>query len=355
MAGSLRARPSRSGPPPERPAYTLVGTVRVPHVFLGPTRQIARRIGYATAVLAVAVVVVYLGRSGFRDVQGNPLSFMDCVYYASVSLSTTGYGDITPVTPGARALNALVVTPLRIIFLIVLVGTTLAALTEDSRQAYRIQRWRRRVRNHYVVVGYGTKGRTAVDAMVSDGIAPSEIVVVDTDRMAVETAGRRGLVTVQGTASRSDVLHLAGVPRATAVIVAIDRDDTAVLVTLTARELSGTARIVVAAREAENTALLRQSGADTVVVSAETAGRLLGVARTTPNVVETIHDLLTPEAGFAMAERSIEPEEAGMSPRALHDLVVGIERDGRLLRVGTADVDVLRGGDRLLYLRHVAG
>ncbi len=355
MAGSLRARPSRSGRQPGRPAYTLVGTVRIPHVFLGPTRQIARRIGYATAALAAAVVVVYLGRSGFRDVQGNPLSFMDCVYYASVSLSTTGYGDITPYTPEARALNALVITPLRIIFLIVLVGTTLAALTEDSRQAYRIQRWRRRVRNHYVVIGFGTKGRTAVEALVSDEVAPSEIVVVDTDRAAVEAAGRQGLVTVQGTATRSDVLRLAGVSRATAVIVATDRDDTSVLVTLTARELSIAARIVVAARAAENTPLLRQSGADTVVVSAETAGRLLGVARTTPHVVETIHDLLTPETGFAMAERSIEPEEVGMPPRALHDLVVGIERDGRLLRVGTADVDLLRGGDRLLYLRHVTG
>ena len=355
MAESLRARPGRSGQPHERRAYTLVGTVRVPHVFISPTRQIVRRLGYATIVLAVAVVVVYLGRSGFRDVQDNPMSFLDCVYYASVSLSTTGYGDITPFTSGARALNALVITPLRILFLIILVGTTLAALTENSRQAYRIQRWRRRVRNHYVVVGYGTKGRTAVDAMISDGIAQSEIVVVDTDRSVLEVAGRQGLVTVQGTASRSDVLRLAGVPRATAIIIAADRDDTAVLITLTARELSDTARIVVSAREVENTHLLRQSGADTVVVSAETAGRLLGVARTTPNVVEMIDDLLTPEAGFAMAERSIEPEEAGLSPRRLHDLVVGIERDGRLLRVGTADVDVLRGGDRLLYLRHVTG
>ena len=50
-------------------------------------------------------------------------------YYATVSLSTTGYGDITPVSPGARLVNILVVTPLRILFLLILIGTTLEALT----------------------------------------------------------------------------------------------------------------------------------------------------------------------------------------------------------------------------------
>jgi voltage-gated potassium channel len=90
------------------------------------------------------------------------LSLLDCIYYATVSLSTTGYGDITPVTPSARLVNVLVITPLRVAFLIVLIGTTVETLTTQSRQALKIQRWRSRVRNHTIVVGYGTKGRTAV-------------------------------------------------------------------------------------------------------------------------------------------------------------------------------------------------
>ena len=79
-----------------------------------------------------------------------------------------------------------------------------------------------------------------------------------------------------------------------------NRDDTAVLVTLTAREIAPKAKIAAAIREADNAHLLRQSGADSVVVSSETAGRLLGIATTTPTVVEMIEDLLTPEAGFAI-------------------------------------------------------
>ena len=100
--------------------------------------------------------------------------------------------------------------------------------------------------------------------------------MVDTDPMSLDIASRQGLVTVQGSATKSDVVQLAGTRHAGSIIVAVNRDDTAVLVTLTARQLAPQAHIVAAVRESENTHVLRQSGADTVVVSAETAGRLLG-------------------------------------------------------------------------------
>ncbi len=118
-------------------------------------------------------------------------------------------------------------------------------------------------------------------------------------RSALEAANTCGLVTVHGNGTRSDVLRLAGVARARAVVIATNRDDAAVLIALTARELAPKAHIVAAVRERENVHLLRQSGANSVVVSSETAGRLLGMAITIPAVVELVEDLLTPEAGLA--------------------------------------------------------
>ncbi|MFC9997719.1 potassium channel family protein [Nocardia sp. NPDC127526] len=337
----------------ERPDFALVGILRIPAHEASPGRLLARRVFLAVLLLAIATFVVYFGRDGYRDNSGNELSILDAAYYATVSLSTTGYGDITPVSPDARLVNIVVITPLRVLFLIVLVGTTISVLTERSRQAFKIQRWRRSVRNHTVVIGYGTKGRTAVDAMLGDGVKPADIVVVDTDPQVLEAAANAGLVTVHGSATRSDVLRLAGVQHASSIVVAANRDDTAVLVTLTAREINPKAKISAAVREAENTHLLRQSGADSVVVSSETAGRLLGIATTTPSVVEMVEDLLTPEAGFAIAEREVEPEEVGGSPRHLRDIVLGVVRDGTLVRVGEEQVDALESGDKLLYIRRV--
>jgi voltage-gated potassium channel len=326
--------------------------VRVPEAQVSPIRAIWRRVAIALLALVVAVVTVYLGRAGYTDVRGVPLSFIDCVYFATISLTTVGYGDLTPYSEFARLTNVVIITPLRILFLVVLVGTTLQVLTERSRQAWKIQRWRSRVRNHTVVIGYGTKGKTAVAAMCGDEAASKDIVVVDTEQAALDHAEAADLVTVRGDATRSDVLRLASAQHASAIIVATGRDDTATLVTLTAREVAPQAKIVASIREAENQHLLKQSGADSVVVSSETAGRLLGVAITTPSVVEMIDDLLTPTHGFAIAEREVEQIELGGSPRHLPDIVLGVVRDGRLRRVDSPETDAIEAGDRLLYIRN---
>ena len=325
----------------------------MPESTVSPVTAIVRRVIWAIVALFAAVVIVYLGRDGYRDVNGDGVSFVDAVYYSTVSLSTTGYGDIVPVSATARLINILVITPLRILFLIILVGTTLAVLTERSRQAFKIQRWRSKVRNHVVVVGFGTKGRSAVTSVLSDGTKPEHIVVVDTDQSILDTASALGLVTVHGSATRSDVLRVAGVPHARAVVVATNRDDTSVLVTLTARELNREAQIVASVREAENVHLVRQSGANQVVVSSETAGRLLGMATQTPTIVEMVEDLITPEAGLAIAEREVEQSEVGGSPRHLSDIVLGVVRDGKLHRIHHPAADALERGDKLLYVRKV--
>ncbi|MBF6277719.1 potassium transporter Kef [Nocardia sp. 852002-20019_SCH5090214] len=337
----------------DRPDYALVGILRIPEIRTSPWVSLTRRVAFAVLLLVAATLVVYFGRAGYHDNRGEELTLLDAAYYSTVSLSTTGYGDITPITEQARLINTIVITPLRVLFLIVLVGTTLQVLTERSRQAFKIQRWRQKVRNHTVVVGYGTKGRTAVDAMLGDGVQPAEIVVVDTDATVLEAAANAGLVTVHGSATQSDVLRLAGAQHAASLVIAANRDDTAVLVTLTARELNAKAKIVASIREAENTHLVRQSGADSVVVSSETAGRLLGIATTTPSVVDMIEDLLTPEAGFAIAERDVESDEVGGSPRHLRDIVLGVVREGTLIRVDEPEVDALETGDKLLYIRRV--
>ncbi|WP_205718620.1 TrkA family potassium uptake protein [Actinomadura sp. WMMA1423] len=328
--------------------------VMLPSAKAGPLRAVARRILLALFLLLSVVAAVYADRGGYRDSGDGRLSLLDAFYYASVTVSTTGYGDITPVSDAARLVNIVFITPVRVLFLIVLVGTTLEVLAERTRDDWRKSRWRARVRDHVVVAGYGTKGRSAIRTLLSTGVPPESIVVVDPDPRVVAEAAEAGFAGIVGDATRSSVLRQASVHRASEIVVASARDDTAVLITLTARQLNPRAGIQAAVRESENVPLLRQSGADHVVTSSEAAGRLLGVSTTQPNVSEVIEDLLDQGSGLDLVEREVLPDEVGGPLRAVGDPALAVVRGGRLLPFDHAGCAALEPGDLLIVARSSA-
>jgi voltage-gated potassium channel len=320
----------------------------------GPVRAIGTRVFIAVMCIVITTTVVYLERADYRDLDGTVDTWLDALYYATVTLSTTGYGDITPISEGARLTNIVVITPLRFIFLIVLVGTTIEVLTERSRQQFRTNRWRKRVKKHTVVIGYGMKGRSAVQALIDQGYPADHIVVVDTNGANIKAATGDGCVGVLGDARREEVLRQAAVPNANQVIVAADRDDTSVLVTLTARRLAPTATIAAAVREEQNIAVLRQSGADVVIPTAESAGRLLGLSIIAPNAGEVMEDLLEPVAGLQISERVVRPEDVGLSPARLTargEIVLTVIRNGVSHRFDSGGVKVFQPGDRIVVIK----
>ena len=86
--------------------------------------------------------------------------------------------------------------------------------------------------------------------------------------------------------------------KARKIIICLSRDDAAILTTLTARQLNPGASIVVSVREKDNVALVRQSGATSVVTSSDTVERLLGLSAVGPELGAIIQDLLT--AGLSL-------------------------------------------------------
>ncbi|MFJ6490297.1 potassium channel family protein [Streptomyces californicus] len=316
----------------------------------GPFRIIVSRLALAFALILLGTAVVYLGRSGYRDSTGHPLGLLTSFYYSAVTLTTIGYGDVVPASDSARVVNTLVITPLRLGFLLVLVGTTISALTERTRAEWREQTWRGKVRNHTVVVGYGTKGRAAVATLRARGTEPREIVVVDAAASAVGEANRHGLVGIVGDGTRSEVLARAELGKAGHVLIATASDDTAVLAALTARRMNSSAIITASVARAENVALLREGGADNVITSSETAGHLLGVASLSPSVGTVLEELLSAGLGLEVAERSPEPDEVGRDPRQIAE-VLAVVRDGRPLRYSDPRIGAVRADDRLVIAR----
>ncbi|MGI8987277.1 MAG: potassium channel family protein [Nocardioidaceae bacterium] len=328
-------------------------SVKLPAHALTPGRALGVRLLIAVGLLATIVLLVYLDRDGYRDnaFPDGEVDLLDTVYYSTVTLTTTGYGDIAPVSPAARFVNATLVTPLRIMFLILLVGTTLEVLATQGREQLRINRWRKRMHDHVIVVGYGTKGRSAVKTLVDNGVDKQEIIVIDPDHAASTEAQGDGMACVVGDASRREVLERATIREARQIVVTADRDDSAVLVTLMARQLNPEAYIVVAVRESQNVDLVKQSGADATVTSSDAVGRLLGLSTVSPALGSVLEDLLTTGAGLEVAERDVQPFEVGKSCQQLDDQAIGVIRRGHLFRYFDPAVTQLELGDKLIVVR----
>lgn len=320
--------------------------------------HLAVRLAIAVACVLATAFLVYFERDGYRDSSGQPVNLVTAFYYATVTLSTTGYGDIVPVSEPARISNILIITPLRFIFLIVLISTTVEVLTQAAREGIRVERWRKRMKNHTVIVGFGVKGKAALRTLLAHGVNPRELVVVAADRYSVAEATREGVTGVVGDARNERILADAGVGSAARIIVAADRDDTAIMITLRVAKLAPPGAVVVAAaREAAAADLLRQSGAHRVITTSESAGNLLGLSLLSPTVGEIMEDLMDAGRGLEVIEREITRAELGVAPSELSkqgDIVLAVIRDNVVHRFDSGSARVLERGDHVVVIHDTA-
>jgi voltage-gated potassium channel len=153
--------------------------IRLPSSDRSPLEYLLRRVLIASALILFVALVAYADRGGYRDANGGEVDFLDALYYSTVSVTTTGYGDIIPVTDRARLLTTFLVTPARILFLIILVGTTLEVLAARTRIHYREKLWRRKLKGHTIVCGFGVKGQAALHTLQHASEPQGEVGVID--------------------------------------------------------------------------------------------------------------------------------------------------------------------------------
>lgn len=334
-------------------SWSGLAQVRLPARRRTATGELLSRLLIAVVLLMIITVIVFADRGSYADhATGAPITFIDAFYYATVTMTTTGYGDITPVTPSARLINALVVTPISIAFLILLVGTTVEVLANEGRRALQDSRWRKTMRNHTVVIGYGTMGQSATATLLRGGVDPERIVIIDADSLAVTEANGHGFAAFEGDATSRELLRRAELPKARQVIVTLGRDDTAILTTLTLRQLNRGAHVVVAVRDSDNVPLIRQSGADSVVTSSDAVGRLMGLSSISPQLGEVIEDLLASDHGLEIVQRMVVPAEDGLSAKDLPgEKVLAVIRNRNLRRFFEVGADQLHTGDEIVVVR----
>jgi len=302
-------------------------------------------------LIGIALLGHWLDRDGLKDNLDGEISFIDIIYFTTVTITTVGYGDIVPVTPSARMFDAFVVTPIRLFVWLIFLGSAYSFVFKDSWDRMKTRMIAQGLHNHFVICGFGGGGSAAVRELLLQGVNPDQIVVIDPNPARIEAALAMGVTTIAGDSTHNATLEAAEIQRARAVLVSTGRDDTAALAVLSARQMNRTVPISVNVRAEENEDLLRQAGADSVVNPISMGGHLLARSATHPGAVDYLSDLAAADGRVELCERPAAPAEIGQPLQAITTgLGVRIVRAGRAIGYWEPEAASLQPGDSIVEI-----
>jgi voltage-gated potassium channel len=315
--------------------------------------DLAWRVLLIFALVASVLVIHWIERDGLRNniYPGRPISFIDILYFTTVTVTTVGYGDIVPVSDTTKLFETFFVTPIRIFVWLVFLGTAYHFVFRNVWHRWRMSRIQKTLTDHIVVAGYGTSGAEAVRELIQRGIAPTCIVVVDGSEESLSRAEAAGCNVLKGDATRDQTLRDVRISRASTIIVSAGRDDTSILITLTARHMAPGVPISVVVRAEDNEVLARQAGATTVINPASFAGLLLAGSCQGEHLADYIADLAATGGRVQLRERPVTAGEIGKPLKALEPgLAVRIYRDGKPVGYWEEGAQALVAGDIVIEI-----
>jgi voltage-gated potassium channel len=321
-----------------------------------------RRIFFAASLL---LGVVALGGLGYSWLGRGQWSLGDSIYFAIITVSTVGYGELDRLRDvhGARLLTALLIL-VGSAALVFFQSNITATLVEGTLgQAFRRKRMRDQIKaleGHVVVAGVGSTGKYAIEELWAIG---RPFVAIDRNREQLErvseelTGGK--MLHVLGDATEDHVLIEAGVKTAAGVIAALTTDRENLYVTLSARSLNPTARIVAKVVEAEATKKMLIAGASTTVSPNHIGGMRMASELVRPEVVRFLDEMLRDKDKALRLENVVVPEHSGFDGKTLRDVPLRSEANALVVAVRERDGDftynpgsdhVLRAGTVLIVL-----
>ncbi|MGE5320996.1 MAG: NAD-binding protein [Hyphomicrobiaceae bacterium] len=259
---------------------------------------------FVGSVVLIAAVAMYL----FESEQSHPrvTSLMDAVYWAVITITTVGYGDIVPQTTEGRIVAmVLVFAGIAVISfatsIIVMAFHEKMSELRDNRVFSSVERGS----SVTIVCGYGRIGQVVAARLAAGGEA---FVIVDRSPAAVELAQRHGYLAVAGDATDNALLANLGLGRQASRILCLTHDDVSnVYITLTARQVSRDILIISRANKPETGRKLTQAGADHVVRPYEVVGHMAAEFIGQPVAFDALYDVITRAKGIHLEPVRVYP------------------------------------------------
>jgi voltage-gated potassium channel len=319
-----------------------------------PSRRTDRSAKQASAAVGLVLLTVVMGTAGFVVIEGWPVG--EAAYMTIISITTTGFGEVRPLSPAGRGLT---------VFIIVSGITSIAyaggRVLQLAVELYLIRRGRMdrhidRLHDHVILCGFGRMGRHVASDLTEAHIP---FVVLDADPEIISELEDLGYLHIIGDASSDDVLKAAGVERARGLIAVVSSDAENVYTTLTAKSLNPEITIVARAVSDESEPKLRIAGADRVIKPYELVGRRIAQLVIRPAMVEFVDTIARSRTGEIMMEEITVSDDSTLVGKSLRDtsirselnvIIVAVRRGQQDLIYNPGPGTVLTGGDRLVAI-----
>jgi len=316
--------------------------------------RLARR--FFLTLLAI-VFTLAVGTVGFTLIDHYPP--FDAFYMTLTTMTTVGYGELHPLSTAGRIFNSFLII-FGVTSILIAIGAMTQSIIElefgDAFSKRRNKRMIEKLKDHYIICGYGRVGRGAAEELQRAGVP---FVVVDIAPDRVERAMLTGLLAVAADSTRDDTLRQVGIERARGLVAALATDADNLFVLLSAKGINP--KIYVAARAAEEgaDAKMQRAGADAVFAPYAITGHRLAQALLRPHVVQFL-DFATNDIDKDIAIEQVRVvEESPMVLKTIRDMQLGREfgvivlairhRDGAMAFNPPADTAV-HGGDFLIVM-----
>jgi voltage-gated potassium channel len=275
---------------------------------------------------SLAVMIAEKGRPPFNN-------FLNAAYWAIVTMSTTGYGDMVPITPTGRVITGLIIIGGLAMTAIVTATVSSIFVAAKIREGKGLEQIN--YRGHLVICGwsYITNNLLAALTALKDRRTPKVVLIADipgtsTDEL-MEKYESLELRFVRGDWTHEEILRRAGLADAATIVILPDEslcdpvktDEKTILATLTAKGLNPKIKLVAHIERPENRVFLKHANADEIIVSDELNGYLIAAQAVSSGIPQLVREMLTAEGDNRLAGQSIPTEFVGGTFAALSDFV----------------------------------
>ena len=306
--------------------------------------------------IILLICVIFGGISGYMYLE--KLSFADAAYLVITTLSTVGYGDVTPQSPAGRWFTIiLIVFGVGLVFYTwaLAVSLVVEGKVKDIMGRREMRKRIESLQNHIIICGGGKVGSNAILRLQQE---KESFVVVDNDPKVCEYLEQEKILVIQGDATMDEVLLSAGLMKAKGVIAALSGDANNVYITLTARTIRPDVFIVARADRPEAEEKMRRAGATSVVSPAVMGGRHMVNSLTKPLIMDLMENIFyNQEIHLDMAQITVQQGSELIGKTLFTSaiktdygaIVLAIQRDGEMLVTPSADENISLSDTLILF------